>query len=147
MFPNLGRNTSLLPDHDEFLPRDAMLARYMPWPSVRLCPSVTSRSSIETEALRAGFGVGASFCLTDKEIRERAKILHSGTLRQTLDLGNFATASRSCCEQNSFDRACGSYLRQSTRRCMDAHRGLHREAEKRTNFLLCASLLILDRNW
>ena len=24
---------------------------------------------------------------------------------------------------------------------------IHREAEKRTDFLLCASLLILDRNW
>ena len=31
----------------EFLPRDAMLARYMPWSCVRLsvCVSVTSRSS------------------------------------------------------------------------------------------------------
>ena len=35
-----------------FLPRDAMLARYMLWPCVRLCLSVTSRCSTKTAKRR-----------------------------------------------------------------------------------------------
>ena len=48
-----------------FLPRDAVLVRYMPLPCVSVCTSVTSRSYIETaERAGAGFGVGASFDLS-----------------------------------------------------------------------------------
>ena len=53
-----------------FLPRDAMLARYMPRPvsvSVRPCPSVsvTSRSSVETdELIKMVVGMGTSFDLS-----------------------------------------------------------------------------------
>ena len=43
-----------LPNADHFLPRDAMLPRYMPWPCVRpsVCLSVTSPSSVKTAKAR-----------------------------------------------------------------------------------------------
>jgi len=52
-----------------FLPRDAMLARYMPWLCVRvracLTVSVTSRNFIKTdEQIKLIFGTGASFNLS-----------------------------------------------------------------------------------
>jgi len=58
---------------------------------------------------RAGFWHGvASFTLShivlcSNEIRvpPKIRVLPSGTLPNILDLENFATASRSCCQQNS----------------------------------------------
>jgi len=48
--------------HVAFLPRDAMLARYLL--SSRVCPSVTSRYCIETIGrIELVFGVEASFYL------------------------------------------------------------------------------------
>ena len=52
----ISKPRNLLPylNPDRFLPRDAMLARYMPWPCVRvcLCLSVTSRCSTKTAKQR-----------------------------------------------------------------------------------------------
>jgi len=95
-----------------FLPRDAMLARYLLSLSVSVClsvrPSVTSRYCIERNGRNpAGFGTEASshlsYTLRYDEIRVSPKIrvLPSGTLSQTPDFENFATASRSCCQNNS----------------------------------------------
>jgi len=40
-------------------------------------------------------------CYKEILVPPKLKVLSSGTLSQTLDLENFATASRWCCEQNS----------------------------------------------
>jgi len=74
-------------------------------------PSVTSQFCIETTGrIELVFRIDASSTyptLCYKEIRvglsPNARVLPSGTLSRTLDLGLkiFATASRSCCQQNS----------------------------------------------
>ena len=91
---------------DIFLLRDAMLARYMLSSCVR--PSVRqSRYCVETTG-RIGLVLArrlpATYAtLSHKEIWVFRKIraLPPGTLSQTLDLENFATASGCCCQRNS----------------------------------------------
>jgi len=67
----------------------------------RLCPRlyVTSRCSVETGGWNnlGGFGMGASFDLSYTVLQGNSgifkmRVLPSGTLLQTLDLENFATA-------------------------------------------------------
>jgi len=91
-----------------FLPRDATLARYLL--SSCVCPSVRpSQAGIVSKRLAESSWVSARRLpstyptLSCKEIRVSPKImvLPSGSLSQTLDVDNFATASRSCCQQNS----------------------------------------------
>ena len=89
----------------KFLPRDAMLARYMLWPCVCmclcvcLCLSVTSRNSTKTaQWIELIFGMDASFHLSYTAVLQensgnpKIRGLPSGTLSQTLDLETFATA-------------------------------------------------------
>ena len=89
-----------------FLPRDAMLApvyAVVPCPSVRR-PSVTSRCCIETTGrIELVFGVGLpstypTLCSKEIWLSPKIRVLPSGTLSQTPDLENFATASRSRCQ-------------------------------------------------
>jgi len=82
-----------------FLAHDAncyATARYMPWPCVRarLCLSQVGVLSKRMDASRR---------FLPRELPATKLTLlyeNSGTTR-TLDLGNFATASRRCCQQNS----------------------------------------------
>ena len=89
-----------------FLPRDAMLApvyAVVPCPSVRRS-SVTSRYCIETTGrIELVFGVGLpstypTLCSKEIWLSPKIRVLPSGTLSQTPDLENFATASRSRCQ-------------------------------------------------
>jgi len=106
------------------LPRDAMLARHMSWPCVRLQCVCHNRNAIETaQRIQLGFGTGASFNISHNVLWgnssiSKIRVLPSGTLPQTLHLENFATASRSCCQQNSstVELVDHTYER-STRRC------------------------------
>jgi len=96
-----------------FLPRDAMLSRYMlsscvP-PSARLsvCPSVTSRYCIETTG-RIGLVLArrlpstyTTLCYKEIWVSPKIRVLPSRTLSQIPDVENFATASRSRRQQNS----------------------------------------------
>ena len=85
-----------------FLPHDAMAAWHMQSLCVHL--SITSEYCIETTGpIKLVFAIDASFHLSHTEIWVSAKImvLPSGNLSKTLDLENFATASRSRCQQNS----------------------------------------------
>ena len=92
-----------------FLPRDAMLARYMlsSCPSIRVSvrPSVTSRYCVETTGrIEPVFGMGASFHQSHSTSCYK-KIWVSSKIRVLWDFvpnsGLFATASRSRCQQNS----------------------------------------------
>jgi len=69
-----------------------------------MCLSVTSRNSIKmVEYMELVLGVVASFdlCCGNSGSLENTSALPSGTLSQTLDLNNFATASRLCCQNSS----------------------------------------------
>jgi len=88
-----------------FYPREDMLVAfaYWLWPcvcvSVCLCPSVTSRSSIEAVeriellVLDNGHGIFLLHCV--KRNFEKMKVLPSGNLSKTADLENFASTYRS----------------------------------------------------
>jgi len=89
-------------DNHRFLPHDPMLAQYMLWLlSVCVCMCVTSWCS--TKMVWADFGMEASFdastyptlCYNEIRVAAKIRVLPSETLSQTLDLENFATASRS----------------------------------------------------
>jgi len=78
--------------------------------AVVVCPSVRpSQAGIVSKRLAESSWVSARRLpsiyptLSCKEIRVSPKImvLSSGSLSQTLDVDNFATASRSCCQHNS----------------------------------------------
>jgi len=105
------------------LPRDAVLARYLLSSCVCLSAVRPSQAGILSMRLdvrandRTYFWHGGSFHLFSL-CCEEIQVSPSGTLPQTLDLENFATASRWCYQQNSIvdGRACGSHLRRSTRR-------------------------------
>ena len=66
-----------------------------------VCPSVTSRCSVETdERIELGFCTGASIHLSYTVVKvirlsPKLRVLFSGTQTQTPDLENFATAHRS----------------------------------------------------
>jgi len=92
----------------EFLSRDAMLERYWLWSCVSICLSVPLRRYfIQTTGqielvLRGGFRPSILHCVLMKfDYLQKIRALPSETLSQTLDLENFATTSRSCCQQNS----------------------------------------------
>jgi len=93
-----------------FLPRDTMLARYMLSSRVRLSvhPSVTNRYCIETTGrieLVSAWRLSSTYpTLCHKEIYEISQNLGTSIwdfVPQTPDLENFATASRSRCQQHS----------------------------------------------
>jgi len=90
-----------------FLPRDAMLARYMLSSCVRLSvchkPVLYYRNNWTN---RAGLAQRLPFfyrrlCYKEIWVSPYFKVLPSGTLSQTPNLENFATASRSRCQQHS----------------------------------------------
>ena len=57
-------------------------------------------------------------CCKKIRVPQKIRVLHSGTLSETLDLENFATFKSVVLSTKLVDgRACGSRLRQSTRRC------------------------------
>jgi len=94
--------------HFHVLPRDAMLARYLLSSCVRLsvCSSqagVVSKRLDESSWLSAWrlSSICPTLCSKKISVSPKIRVLPSGTLSQTHDLGNFATASRSCCQQNS----------------------------------------------
>ena len=97
--------------HDgEFLPRDATLARYMlsscvrPFVRPSVCLPVCHKPVLYQNDWFLPRRLPSTYpTLCCKEIWVSPKImaLPSGTLFQTLDLENFATASRSRCQQNS----------------------------------------------
>ena len=93
-----------------FSPFSAMLAWLLAMASslcLSVCLSVTSRCFIKTaEQINLFFNMGASFHLSYTVLQgnlgtSENKILPSGTWSQTLDSEIFATAYRSCCQQNS----------------------------------------------
>jgi len=76
------------------LPRDAMVARYiLSGVCLTVCPSVHPSVSKRLDKW--------SWLLAQKLGFLRKKVLPFGTSSQTLNLENFATNSRSCCQQNS----------------------------------------------
>jgi len=72
---------------------------------VCLCPSVTHRNSVETdERIELIFLQGPlpPTCIVKKFLfLQKIRVFFSGTLSKILDLQNFATASRSCCQLNA----------------------------------------------
>jgi len=79
--------------HARFLPRDAMIARYMLLSCVRLsavCPSQVGSPIETTGRIELVFGMEASLYLSHTTCKE-IRVLPSGTLFQTPDLENFAT--------------------------------------------------------
>ena len=70
-----------------------------------VCPYVTSRYCIETTGrieLIVGIGLPSTdptLCYKEICVSPKISVLPSGTLSQTSDLENFATASRSRCQQ------------------------------------------------
>jgi len=69
------------------LPRDAMLERYM--------------LSCVCSSVRPSVCLSQAGVVSKPMVSEKLRILPSGTLSQTPDFENFATISRSCCQQNS----------------------------------------------
>ena len=100
-------NALILTEH-RVLPRDAVYA-VVARPSARLSVrlSVTSRYCVETTGrIEVVFGMeilSTYLTLWYKEmwVSPKITVLPCGTLSQTLDLDNFATASRSRCQQHS----------------------------------------------
>jgi len=114
----------------KILRRNAMIARMNATLSSRVSVSVTSRHRchrIETTSrIELDFGTEASFhlyptpCCEEFWVSPKIRVLPSGTLSRTLDLENFATVSRSRCQQNSatVELVDDTYIRQSTSRVM-----------------------------
>jgi len=82
-----------------------MLARHI---AVVVCPSVRHEPVLyrNDRTNRAGFGTELpstyhTLCYEEIWVSPKIRVLLSGTLFQTPDLENFATASRSSCEHNS----------------------------------------------
>jgi len=84
-----------------------MFARYMLSVRPSVCYSRFASKRLDGDGIEPVFGMAASFDLSYilycKEIRvpPKLRILPSPTLPQTLDLENFATASRWCGQQKS----------------------------------------------
>ena len=85
---SLAKNPKLI------YPRNAMLARVL---AMALCLSITSRCSIEkAERIRLVYGVGdPTVCNKEIQVPSKIRVLPFGTLLQTRDLENFATAYQS----------------------------------------------------
>jgi len=116
-----------------FSARYTLLARYRPVlsscvrPSVRLsvCPSVTSRHCIGTtgqiELVSAWWlpSTNPALRCTEIWVSPKIRVFPSGTLSLTPDFENFATTSRSRCQQHSpssstVELVDDTYIRQST---------------------------------
>ena len=86
-----------------FLPRDAMLARYTLSSCVRpsVCPSQAATGRIELVLSWRFPSTYLTLFYNEIWVSPEICVLPSGTLSQTPDLENFATTSRSRCQQNS----------------------------------------------
>jgi len=96
-----------------------MLARYMPWPCVRLCRCLClSQVGVLNESSwfwRGRFLPLILHCIMRIWVSQKIRVLPSRTLFQTLDWETFATASRWCCHQNSLAVELVDHLRRSMR--------------------------------
>jgi len=90
----------------KFLPRDAMLARYMLsscFPSVRPSQAGIASKPLDESSWFLSRKIPSTYptlCCKTSFVSPKIKVPPSGTLPRTPDLENFATASRSRCQQN-----------------------------------------------
>jgi len=109
------------------LPRDATLERSTLSSCVRLsvCLSVTSRYCTKTTGrIELVFVIGLpstypTLCYKEMWVSPKTRVLASGTLSQTPDLKNCATASRSHRQQNSSSSSSTVELVDDTYRTID----------------------------
>ena len=91
-----------------FLPRDALLARYMLSSCVRLYVHLSQAGIVWKRLDESSWFLAwrlpstySTLCCKEICVSPKIRILPSGTLSQTSYLENFTTASRSRCQQNS----------------------------------------------